>query len=86
MEDVIDTKFFNNDLKELRATKESRMASDAASGNNRTGQSSRDTVEYWMGKGKLPPPYMTQLRRDVVNARLKKEKDGSKFSENPLVQ
>lgn len=85
IESLLDNKYFQAELKELRATRESKNASDALSGNNRTGQSSRDSVDYWIAKGELPPPYMQKLRREVVNARIVTEKNGSTFSNNPVV-
>lgn len=85
IEDLIDNKYFQSELKDLRNTRESKLASDALSGTNRNGNSARDSVDYWIGKGELPPAYMVQLRRDVVNAQIKKEKSGSPFSSNPVV-
>lgn len=81
IEDIIETKFFQSELKELRALRDSRMASDAASGSKRGQQSARDTVDYWLAKGDeaLPPSYQTQLRRDVINARIKKYDNQSPF-------
>jgi len=47
----------------------------------RSGQSSKDSVDYWLAKGELPPntPENTKLRRDVVNAKYVQETSGSKF-------
>ena len=74
LEEVIDSRFFQAELKELRAYKDSKAASDALSGNKRGQQSARDTVDYWLNKGddELPPPYMKELRRQVVASRMKK--------------
>ena len=81
LEEVIESKFFQAELKELRGYRDSRAASDAASGSKRGANSAQDTVDYWLAKGDdaLPPPYMTQLRRDVVNARIKKHSNNSPF-------
>ncbi|WP_213090026.1 hypothetical protein, partial [Escherichia coli] len=85
IEEIIESKYFNSQLKEIRDTRESRLASDALSGNNRSGNSARDTVAYWLDKGQLPPPYMKQLRRDVVNERTRRDTDGEKFTNNPVI-
>jgi len=85
IEEIIDSKYFQSELKDSRATRESKMASDAASGSNRTGNSAQDTVEYWINKGTLPPPYMKQLRRDVVNTRQKADSHRGTFSDTPVI-
>lgn len=81
LEEIIESRFFQSELKEVRQLRESRAASDAASGSSRGMPSARDTVDYWLAKGDnaLPPSYMTQLRRDVVNARSKKYSNTSPF-------
>ncbi len=85
IEELLENKYFQSELKDLRSTRESKNASDATSG-SRTGQSSaKDTVDYWVAKGSLPPSYMVQLRRDVVNAKIKRETGGSKFTQNPTI-
>lgn len=85
IESLLDNKYFQAELKELRQTRESKNASDATSGSKIGSSSSKDTVDYWVSKGELPPPYMKQLRRDVVNSRIKSETTGSAFSDNPVV-
>lgn len=81
LEEVVDSKFFQAELSEMRSLRDSKLASDAASGSKRGQQSARDTVEYWLAKGDdiLPPPYMTKLRREVVNARIAKYNNPSPF-------
>lgn len=83
LDDVVENKHFQNDLKDLR---EAKAVKDATpSGSKRSGTSARDSVDYWLAKGELPPTDQVQLRRDVVNARMKKETSGNKFSSNPVV-
>lgn len=84
LEEIVDSKYFQSELKQLREMKESKLASDATSGGKRGGGSARDTVEYWLNKGpdELPPSYMTQLRREVIAARIKTVSNNSPFKNN----
>jgi hypothetical protein len=80
LEEVVDSKFFQAELKELR---ESKASSDAVpKGSKRTGQSSKDSVDYWLAKGELPEntPENQELRRKVVNARYERESKSNKFA------
>jgi hypothetical protein len=81
--DVLDNKFFQAELKEMR---ESKASADAVpKGSKRSTSSSRDKVDYWLAKGELPEntPENQELRREVVNARYKRETSGSKFASSP---
>lgn len=80
IEEIVDSKYFQSELTSLRQTRESKMASDVASGSPRATNSPSDTVEYWLAKDKLPPSYMVKLRREVVNAKIAKHKDASPFN------
>lgn len=85
LDQVVGSKYFQAELKELR---EARSADDAIpkGGNKgRSAASSRDTVEYWIAKGELPPTDQRELRTKVVNARIKVEKDKSQFTDRPVV-
>lgn len=85
MKDVLASKYFQAELKEMRADRETAAALPKSG--KRSGQSAVNTVEYWLSKGGLPEdtPENTQLRRDIVNARAKKEKSGNMFTSNPVV-
>jgi hypothetical protein len=83
LEDVLETKYFQSELKEMRETKASKDA--VPSGTRRSSQSARDTVDYWVSKGELPPIDQVELRRKVVNARMQTEKSKSQFTDNPIV-
>jgi len=77
LEDVIESKYFKAELNELR---EINKTSDAnPSSGNRSGNSARNTVDYWIAKGELPPASEVELRRKVVNARMQKAKSGGQF-------
>lgn len=86
LEEVLNASWFKAELKELREGKETE---NALPGNGkRTGASAADTVEYWIAKGELPPNTAdnTKLRQQVVNARMKKEKSSSQFTNTPVVR
>ncbi len=80
IDDLVDNRHFNNDLKDLREAKASKDA--LPSGTKRSGQSARDEVSYWVAKGELPPHDQVELRRAVVNARIKAEGNDSAFIPN----
>lgn len=75
--DLLSAKWFQAELKER---KELQASSDAIpKGQKRTGNSSQDTVDYWLAKGEMPPADNTELRRKYVNAKMAKEQDKGKF-------
>lgn len=77
LEDVIESKYFKAELNEIR---ELNKTSDAnPSSGNRSGNAARNTVEYWITKGELPPASDVELRRKVVNARMTKAKSAGQF-------
>lgn len=71
LEDVLESKYFLAELNEIRELKASQNATPQ--GSKRSAQTSRDTVDYWLAKGELPPANEQELRRKVVNARIDKE-------------
>jgi hypothetical protein len=77
LEAVLESKYWKSELEELRALRSTAEANP--SGSKRSGQSSADSVDYWIAKGELPPVSNPELRRQVVNARLKKSDSGSPF-------
>lgn len=77
LESVLESKYFKSELEEMRALRSTAEANP--SGSKRSGQSSADSVDYWIAKGELPPNTNPELRRQVVNARLKKSESGSPF-------
>lgn len=74
-EDVVENKYFLQELSELRELKNSANA--VPKGKGKTGNSSQDSVDYWLAKGELPSDF--ELRKKVVNARLAKENGKSVF-------
>jgi hypothetical protein len=83
LRDLLGTKWFQAELKEQRDAKASQDA--VPSSTKRSTSTSRDSVEYWIAKGGLPPPEMRELRTKVVNARIKIENDKSMFTDRPVV-
>lgn len=82
LDELLDSKWFQAELKEVRSEKASKEA--IPSGTKRSGSSSRDSVDYWIAKGELPPTDQRELRRQVVNARIKAEKEKSQFTDKPV--
>lgn len=77
MKDVINSKYFQAELKEMR---EMEATADAIpQSKNRNGQSASSTVDYWLAKGELPPTSEVDLRRKVVNARIERESKKNVF-------
>lgn len=82
VDELVDKKWFQLALKEFR--EETTVSEATPKGTRRSGQAPRDTVDYWIAKGQLPPPEQRELRAKVVNARIKAEKSASQFSDNPV--
>lgn len=83
LEDVLESKYFQSELKELRDDKATAKATPT--GTQRSKTSARDSVDYWLAKGELPPTDNQELRRKVVNARIAQEKSANRFSDNAVV-
>lgn len=81
-EQVVDLKYFQTQLKELRDAKETKEATP--SGSKRSGQNSTSDVDYWLAKGGLPKDN-PELARKVVNARMKKTTKDNQFSDTPVI-
>lgn len=79
---VLGSKYFQAELKEKRDLKMAEAATP--SGSKRAGNSTKDQVDYWLNKGELPPSSQPELRRAVVNARIKAEGNKSAFTEQPV--
>lgn len=81
--EAVKNKYVQAEIKELREAKTVQEATPTAS--RRTAPSGKNTVDYWIAKGELPPADQVQLRREVLNKRIETEKQRSKFSDNPVV-
>lgn len=81
LEQVLESKFFKSELKEMREVKAVKEATPT--GTKRSGQSPRDEVDYWIAKGELPDDN-PELARKVVNAKLHKIKSVNQFTDEPV--
>ncbi len=84
LDDVLESKYFQAELKEMRDNEASANA--IPSKGKRAGQVAVDSVDYWLAKGELPPASERELRQKVVNARIGKEKNTNVFSSNPVIR
>lgn len=80
IEVVIESKWFKEDLEGART-----QAALPTNKNRSNNPAATDTVEYWLEKGKLPPPEQVKLRQQVVNAKIAKSKGGNNFTSNSVV-
>lgn len=83
LDDVVENKYFQAELKELRESKATKEAIPSSS--KRSPSSQEGTVDYWIAKGELPPADKVELRRKVLNERIRREEQASKFSDNSVV-
>lgn len=77
LKDLLNKSWVQAELKERKELKASSNAMPKDS--SRTGNSSQDTVEYWLAKNELPPLSNRKLREAVVDAKLEKDKDKGMF-------
>jgi hypothetical protein len=82
LEEVIENKYFQAELKEMRELKATKDA--IPTGSKRSGQTQSNEVDYWIAKGQLPPVDQRELRQKVVNARINTEKSKNNFTSNPV--
>lgn len=79
---ILESRVFKAELKALR---DEAKAEDAIPSNSkRSTNSNRNSVEYWLAKGEMPPANEPQLRRDYVNAKITKTKERTMFSDTPI--
>jgi hypothetical protein len=83
LKSTVNDDYVINRLKSIR--EEVSVKNATPTNTKRTQTSGKDSVEYWLNKGELPPTDKVQLRRDVLNAKIEREKQRSKFSDNPVV-
>lgn len=85
LEDLVDNRHFNNDLKDIRETQAVKDALPSTS--KRSSTSARDSVDYWVAKyekdGELPDD--REMRQKVVNAKYNQEKQGNPFATQSVV-
>ncbi len=79
LDDLVDNKYFKNDLKDLQDDQASKKAVPDGRRSSGGGKG-KDSVEYWLAKGELPPENNPELRRQYVNARIERERGGNPFA------
>jgi len=87
LKEIVNNKYLQEDLKDLRDAKAVKNATPSNS--NRSGTPATNTVDYWKakidaGKASLLDVPDVKLRRDIVNSKLTKEKDVDHFTDNPF--
>lgn len=81
LDDIPENKHFLNDLKDLREEKATKDAIPTST--KRSGVKTSDNVDYWVNKPFSEVP--ENMRRAVLDAKVKTEKDTSMFSATPIV-
>lgn len=84
LDEALESKYLQAELKDMRDAVAVKAATP--NGTKRSGQTGRDSVEFWLAKGELPPADQRELRTKVVNARLKSETNSNTFTDNPVVR
>lgn len=84
LEDVLAMPFVQGELKRIGEERITKAATPSTQ-DGRQGTPARDSVEYWIAKGELPPVDQQDLRRKVVNAKIAKEQNSSQFTSTPVV-
>lgn len=75
LEQVLESKYFQAEIKEMRELKKSADATPSKS--NRSNISAKDDVEYWISKGELPED--RTLRSKVVAERRARDTNSNPF-------
>lgn len=75
LEQVLESKYFQAELKEMREIKKSADATPSKT--NRSNNSAKSDVEYWLAKGELPED--RELRMKVIKARRAKDSSVNPF-------
>ena len=83
VEAILESRYFQSELKALREEKTSQDAMPSKA--KRTSQATTNSVDYWLAKGEMPPANEPALRREYVNAKIEKAKAVSNFSDNPII-
>lgn len=81
---LLESNYFKSELKDLR--QRISVAKAIPNNSNRIQGDSKTKIDYWLAKNELPPVEQVQLRRDVVNAKIKIAQNAGKFSNQPIVQ
>jgi len=75
LDSVLESKYFTAELNEMRELRKSQDAIPNSS--KRTSQSGKDTVDYWLAKGEMPPD--RELQSKVVKAKIAANSSNFRF-------
>lgn len=75
LREVLQSKYLTAELNEMREMKKSQNAIPNSS--KRTSQSGKDTVDYWLAKGEMPPD--RELQSKVVKAKIAANSSNFRF-------
>lgn len=81
LREILNFNYVKEQLKSIADDRSAQAAMPKSKG-TRGGQSARDTVEYWIDKGELPPIEQTELRRKVVAEKIARDTTRNKFGGN----
>lgn len=81
LEEILESKYFKADLKDLRDSREVEEA--LPKGTKRSTQTTKDSIDYWLGKPHSEVP--NELKRAVLNKEIEMKKQNAKFSNNPVI-
>ncbi|EFX59998.1 hypothetical protein DAPPUDRAFT_345973 [Daphnia pulex] len=74
---LLESTYFQTEFRDFKEKKATREATP--NGSKRSTPLSSDSVDYWLAKDELPPSSQVELRRQVVNAKSKKDSSGGVF-------
>lgn len=80
LDSLLETKWFQNDLKERKESRATAMAMPKDT--RRATSSARNTVDYWIQKNELPPREEWDLRKQVLAEKLKRAKNKNQFADD----
>ena len=83
LKELLGFEYIKEGMKKITDEKASEDA--IPDGSKRAGKTVKSSIDYWLSKGQLPPADQPELRREYVNAKMKKETDSSKFTDKPVV-
>ena len=78
--ETLKSKFFLAEVKDVKEAETVKKATP--SGNKRSSNTAKDRVSYWLNKPFSEVP--SDMKREVVNARIKREKNTGQFTDAPV--
>ncbi len=82
LDELLGNPYFQAELKGKREAKANLEATPTGTG--RTASSPKDSVDYWRDKEGLPDD--PKLQRDVVNARMERDRNKGMFTDTPVIK